>query len=58
MLKLIVRQIEFFQVLELREEIDDDVEVFDLLILQVKERGVRLVRKVLRHHLLQVLLAH
>ena len=57
-LKLIVRQIEFFQVLELREKIDDDVEVFDLLILQVKECGVRLVRKVLRHHLLQVLLAH
>lgn len=57
MLKLIVRQIELLEVLELRKEIYDDVEVLDLLILQIKECGVRLVGKVLRDHLLQVLLA-
>ena len=55
-LKLVVRQVKFFQEFELAQHVHDDVQVFDLLILQVQKRGVRLVLEVLLNHVFQVLL--
>ena len=57
LLELVVGQIELLEKFKLAEDVHDDVQVFDLLVLEIKESCIRLVLQILVDHVLEVLLA-